>query len=59
MKYLDFLDETGILTIPLIECELPEETTENDAVERFVAFMDDLFDNIFWKSYYENIKKNN
>jgi len=54
MKYLDFLDEPGS---PLIEHELPEETTPT-AVEKFVEFMDDLFDNIFWKSYYENIKKN-
>ena len=59
MKYLDFLDETGTLTIPLIEHELPEEQAPTDIVERFVEFMDDLFDNIFWKSYYENIKKNN
>lgn len=57
MKYLDFLDETGPLTIPLIEHELPEEPTPT-IVERFVEFIDDLFDNIFWKSYYENIKKN-
>jgi len=58
MKYLDFLDETGSSTIPLIEHELPEETTPNSVLESFVEFMDDLFDNIFWKSYYENIKKN-
>ena len=56
MKYLDFLDESGLT---LIERELPEETNPIVAVEKFVEFMDDLFDNIFWKSYYENIKKNN
>ena len=58
MKYLGFLDETGTLTIPLIEREVPEETVPAAFVERFVVFMDELFDNIFWKSYYENIKKN-
>ena len=56
MKYLDFLDEPGT---PLIEHELPEDTNPSAVVERFVEFMDDLFTNIFWKSYYENIKKNN
>jgi len=54
MKYLDFLDEPGP---PLIVRELPEETVST-ALENFFEFMDDLFDNIFWKSYYENIKKN-
>jgi hypothetical protein len=58
MKYLEFLDKTGTLTIPLIEHEVPEETVPASFVGRFVVFMDDLFDNIFWKSYYENIKKN-
>jgi hypothetical protein len=57
MKYLDFLDENGTLTIPLVERELPEEPKPT-IVERFVEFIDDLFDNLFWKSYYENIKKN-
>jgi len=58
MKYLDFLDEIGTLTIPLIEHELPEESTPTSFVEKFVEFIDDLFDNIFLKSYYENTKKN-
>jgi|UniRef100_A0A6C0DTG4 hypothetical protein len=58
MKYLDFLDEIGPLTIPLIINELPEKPTPT-IVERFVDFIDELFDNLFWKSYYENIKKNN
>lgn len=59
MKYLDFLDETGPSTIPLIERELSEDPKPSAMVERFFEFMDDLFDTIFWKSYYENIKKNN
>lgn len=59
MKYLDFLDDSEPLTIALIEHELPEETKPIAAVEKFLEFIDDLFDNIFWKSYYENIKKNN
>ena len=56
MKYLDFLDEVGP-TIPLIEHEIPEEPKPN-ILEQFFEFMDDLFDTIFMKDYYENIKKN-
>jgi hypothetical protein len=58
MKYLDFLDENGTLTIPLVERELPEEAAPNSVIENFFEFMDNLFDNLFLKSYYENIKKN-
>jgi hypothetical protein len=57
MKYLDFLDETGRLSIPLIDHEVPEDPKPT-AVEIFFEFIDDLFDNSFWKSYYKNVKKN-
>jgi|LauGreDrversion2_5_1035112.scaffolds.fasta_scaffold50066_2 hypothetical protein len=59
MKYLDFLDDSEPLTIALIEDKLPEETKPIAVVEKILEFIDHLFDNIFWKSYYENIKENN
>jgi hypothetical protein len=55
MKDIEYLDNTGFI---LIAQETPERSKLN-VISRFFEFMDDLFDNAFLKSYYEDIKKNN
>lgn len=59
MKALELLDDdVKKLSDHLIADEVPEDPNPS-VIEKFFEFMDDLFDNVFWKSYFENKKKPN